>query len=330
MSGSQPSRFQSRFGYAPTLRALSDNTGTQAPLSAPSANAPAPQQPAAPAPSQAAPQMPAAAPVYAGAQPVDRDGSNNDAGFGGYGEANAGMIGPGPYGTLGSTLGGLAGLATGVPGLGLVGGAIGTGFDVAGRNSQLSELGQPTIGLNGALSALGNNVSWGAFGRSANDQFVDAFANPHTGTHMRGVMDAVPGWANMTAAPSIADKSAEIGFEAPTFAEGQLAGIDGGMKGDAGSIGTFGEGQNSGPDGGSKGDTSSDPGGVDGNSWQSGGYTGAGGDGVVQPDQPAGTVHEGEQVISAPAAAYYGPELFAALNARAIPRSVLAELARLG
>lgn len=33
--------------------------------------------------------------------------------------------------------------------------------------------------------------------------------------------------------------------------------------------------------------------------WQRGGYTGAGSDGVVQPGQPAGTVHEGEVVIPA-------------------------------
>lgn len=35
------------------------------------------------------------------------------------------------------------------------------------------------------------------------------------------------------------------------------------------------------------------------NSWQKGGYTGAGHDGVVQPWKPAGTVHEGELVIPA-------------------------------
>lgn len=60
--------------------------------------------------------------------------------------------------------------------------------------------------------------------------------------------------------------------------------------------------------------------------FQSGGYTGAGGDAMVQPDAPAGTVHEGEVVLSAPAVDYYGPELLLLLNDMAIPRSRLAAL----
>lgn len=137
------------------------------------------------------------------------------------------------------------------------------------------------------------------------------------------------------------------------IAEGSLGGgVDGGAKADTrgdvtpdnalGGYGGLGDGSLSeggtGPDGGDKGggggglgDGSLGEGGTGpdgGSKWQSGGYTGAGDDAMVQPDAPAGTVHEGEVVLSAPAVDYYGPELLLLLNDMAIPRSRLAALVR--
>ncbi len=82
---------------------------------------------------------------------------------------------------------------------------------------------------------------------------------------------------------------------------------DGGVAGDKGESGADGGGK--GDDGGGTGASGADgsagshggdsDGGGEG--WAVGGYTGAGPDGVVQPNQPAGTVHEGELVIPAAA-----------------------------
>ncbi|MCC6827454.1 MAG: hypothetical protein IT550_04415 [Novosphingobium sp.] len=62
--------------------------------------------------------------------------------------------------------------------------------------------------------------------------------------------------------------------------------------------------------------------------YQRGGYTGAGQDGVVQPGMPAGTVHEGEQVINARSTRKYGTENLAPLNEGKVPRNKLVALAK--
>lgn len=80
---------------------------------------------------------------------------------------------------------------------------------------------------------------------------------------------------------------------------------DGGKGDPDGGAGPGGEG-------GMGADGSDGPGG-DGDGWMQGGYTGAGDDGVVQPDQPAGTVHEGEVVIPAQQVAQHGVEPLMAL-----------------
>ena len=61
--------------------------------------------------------------------------------------------------------------------------------------------------------------------------------------------------------------------------------------------------------------------------YRRGGYTGAGADGVVQPGMPAGTVHEGEQVINASSTRKYGADNLAPLNDGRVPRNKLAALA---
>ena len=62
--------------------------------------------------------------------------------------------------------------------------------------------------------------------------------------------------------------------------------------------------------------------------YRSGGYTGAGLDGVVQPGMPAGTVHEGEQVLNARSTRKYGTENLAPLNEGKVPRNKLVALAK--
>ena len=62
--------------------------------------------------------------------------------------------------------------------------------------------------------------------------------------------------------------------------------------------------------------------------YRRGGYTGAGADGVVQPGMPAGTVHEGEQVLNARSTRKYGTENLAPLNEGKVPRNKLVALAK--
>jgi hypothetical protein len=66
-------------------------------------------------------------------------------------------------------IGTIGGLATGVPGLGAIGTAIGTGMDVEGLNSQLGMMGlQQNVDYE---TALAHNMSLGMLGKSATDQF---------------------------------------------------------------------------------------------------------------------------------------------------------------
>jgi len=141
-------------------------------------------------------------------------------------------------------------------------------------------------------------------------------------------------------------------------AEGSAPGPDGGSKDATAGTGNFGpngpgadgtdpdggmasEG-GTGPDGGSK-DSTADTGntgpdgaageggtGPDGGGKKEGGYTGAGHDGVVQPDNKSGHyTHEGEHVTKADATAYYGLDLLSMINNREIPRNRLRQIAGL-
>jgi hypothetical protein len=67
-------------------------------------------------------------------------------------------------------IGGGVGLAAGMPGLGLVGNAIGTGIDTARANASIGPGGQQ-IGLGGYLSGLANNASFGMLGNSIGAQW---------------------------------------------------------------------------------------------------------------------------------------------------------------
>lgn len=84
-----------------------------------------------------------------------------------------------PFGTQGfgqapsamgmGMIGGLAGAALGAPGLGALGTAIGTGMDVEGLNAQLGMMGlEQNVDYD---TALAHNMSLGALGKSATDQF---------------------------------------------------------------------------------------------------------------------------------------------------------------
>jgi hypothetical protein len=227
---------------------------------------PPPQPP--PSPPPVAPAAPQSAPVYAGAMP--QDGANNDPGFAGYGQWGEDQMGRGGsfgqfgwgapnYGQIGGLVGGLAGLAVGVPGLGLAGSALGTLADVTNINSLLSEYGAPTIGLSGGLSALANNMTFGLLGESLDSQ-VSAVSPLGSTWGPYGGIDP-------EAAPSV-------------------------MAGMGVGVGDYGNN-----DTGVTGDHDNGMGA--GFGYMHGGYTGAGDDGIVQPWKPAGVVHEGELVIPA-------------------------------
>lgn len=326
MSGTLASRFQGRFGYGPGLA-----VGRYGPQTF-GQTLPGPSGGQGQGQATPAPTAPAQTPVSAGSQPAPAVGTPDPQGDGPSGEgppgmgSNPGNLGGGlsgfgfsNYGTAGSVVGGLAGLA-GVPGAGLAGGMIGTYADVQNLNGQLAGLGlAPDIGFGQA--ALSNGT-FGFAGRSANDQFGDKI-----------------GFDAFAEAPLSAFQDAPA---APTgeVAEGSLTGgLDGGNKadtsGDVGSYGGFGgpggsvggSGPSGGGDFGDYGDMG-DPGGYGDATYMRGGYTGAGADGVVQPAQPAGTVHEGEVVIPAHAVQQYGLPLLMQLAQGNAPSSRLAALMR--
>jgi hypothetical protein len=393
MSGTIASRFQTRFGYGPALRAgvyPGSDPAPQQPIQQAAQPAQAqrpaiaPPQQAAP---QAAPQQPAATPIYSGSIGVSQaEGSNASGnsrdderdGFGGgqIGSDAAGNVfglGPNPgdlgsglsglgvagnWGTLGSTLGGLAGLALGVPGLGLAAGALGTYADREGLNGTLTDMGMaPEVEFGPAFAS---NATLGAFGRSAVDQY--------NGAATRGqdypAVDAFFGFNDLPmqpAAPQAPAQGGGVDFAGPADVAGVGTGYGEGF-GDYGNMGNygntpgfsgdfggggdygggygnpgagdggFGMGETGSPDFGGAGYGDSGYGSGDygdsGYGYQQGGYTGHGGDGVVQPHRPAGTVHEGEFVANADATAHYGPELLSLLNTVRVPRSRLEALLR--
>lgn len=85
-------------------------------------------------------------------------------GFPGRGYGNGGF---------GGMIGMGLGLAGGIPGAGLVGNAIGTGFDVSTANKGLASTGLPGIGLGGYLSGVLNNASFGLLGDNVGRQWGD-------------------------------------------------------------------------------------------------------------------------------------------------------------
>jgi hypothetical protein len=74
---------------------------------------------------------------------------------------------------LGMGLGTIASLATGVPGLGLVGSALGTMSEVSEINEALNSTGAQPLGWGQTLSAIGNNLSFGLAGTPAEHSMID-------------------------------------------------------------------------------------------------------------------------------------------------------------
>jgi hypothetical protein len=121
----------------------------------------------------------------------------------------------------------------------------------------------------------------GAFG-------FNNLAGNTTGALNKAMADMMPGFANMSVeqqpgsyAAGWGDIAAEMDA-ANSAAGGAYAGQPDGYNGDGGR-------------GAAQGEVTAEPLGE----FMSGGYTGAGHDGVVQPWRPAGIVHEGEVVIPA-------------------------------
>lgn len=313
------SRFQTRLGYAPGLR-VGQYPGAAAPVPMappPAGSTPpgaAPVTPSAPMASPASIAPGAAPPVMAGSmRPDERPFSGYQGG--GAGESAQGTYGgPGPsgIGSTGSVLGDIAGFGrdAGLAASGLMGGpmgVVGTTFgalasglaaalgypETAATMARASGLpGVAPVGYTGAVAegpgaTVGQAVDIGAFGTP---DLGEAPAGGY-GTPGVSVKGDEFGAANMGYGPADdPSKGADIAYSGD---------YGGGDKGDnSGADGSSGEasGDSSGPDGG----------GDKGGDWMRGGYTGAGPDGVVQPNRIAGRVHEGEAVIPAPMVARYG------------------------
>jgi hypothetical protein len=299
------SRFQGRFGYGPGLRVGQFGDAQQ--NSIPSL----PDVPQGPiAPQQPAPQP--EAPVYAGAQPQREDGGNTPGDLGApFGEPvplGSLGLGAGNYGMLGSALGGLAGLAAGVPGLGLAAGALGTYADQQAFNTSLANR-----NFNGRVEfgpALASNLTFGLAGRSAADQFNDAFQAGNLGVLSEFASGLNLGPSAMPAGfTDTVEPDQTFSFDNVSYSGG---GADPGAS-------TGGAGYS---------DSSADGGYGGENQFMHGGYTGAGKDGQVQPHAEAGTVHEGEVVIPAAQVARYGLPALMMIARGDLPAARLAALAR--
>jgi len=365
MSGTLSSRFQPRFGYGPGLR-VGQYPGS-GPSLLPSVAPPPVAQPgglpaAAGSVAQPAPAAPET-PISAGSVPQSDSGSGWDQ------QSNSTQdLGPNPgqmgsltdlsYGQIGSVLGGIAGMATGVPGLGTVAGAFGGLLDAQSLNGTLQSMGlAPNIS---ELAAMANAASpFGMAGMSADQQFGNIAGKAHDldavesffGFSTLNEIEAQQAAEAAAAAAAAAEQQAmEQGMPSPGFGGTYGYGTDpanGIGSGDFGAASAAGRGESVGPpgpdaayggseSGGTGGtgggvggaDASDSPGG-DGDGWQAGGYTGAGQDGAVQPAQPAGRVHEGEVVIPAHMVQHYGLPLLMGLVDGSVPRSKLAALAGL-
>ena len=311
MSGTIASRNQARFTYGPALRIGAQPVFGAAPAEQPAA--PPPQQ-AAPTPAPAAPaqqQTPVAAgtdamPGNEGARGGDI-GSTPDGGLFGLGPNPGSLSGLGISGlggfSWGSTLGGLAGGLIAGPIGSAIGYGLGSAFNQSALEGRIGEVFSPSQDLTvGGLS----NAPAGT-GATVSDPYGGIEAGSGYGKDGAGV-------GGDKSNPS---SGADFGKDSPgTAPDGGAKGSDGGTSaGDAGGGGYGGA------------DASDSPGG-DGDGWMKGGYTGHGGDGMVDPAQPAGTVHEGEIVIPAHQVARYGlPALMALVHGDVAP-SKLAALAR--
>ena len=178
---------------------------------------------------------------------------------------------------------------------------------------------------------LGDVFGWGQPQRS------DPFAEMNvTGTPFGDLSDMYGGM-NVTGTPAVTNPG-YAGMNVTGTPYGDLPGYGVNAEGAGYGGSTDSSGNYGGPAGGadtansanSAGGPSAHGAGTDpnGNEWRTGGYTGAGLDGVVQPGMPAGTVHEGEQVLNARSTRKYGTENLAPLNEGKVPRNKLVALAK--
>lgn len=318
-------------GYTPqAVGSMMPAAGQQAPAQAAAAPAQAMQQAA---PQQAMAPQQAAPPISMGGQQfTNMDGGQAGSDSSGMGNDMSSGMGPNPgdlnglglTGSMGGLFGAIGGLAGPIGGL--LGSGIGTAVDVGTVNDALSRNGiTEQVGLMDSLGLLGSNMLGGSLmgvGTTAEDLFSDiAGRNMSVNPDLEGQM-AQAAMAGVTPAMDpggngYADMSPiGIGMAAldgvPSFGGMALAGMQGPEFGGIGDTGNPDGGYADsagaggfGPDGEGSGGLGA---GNDGNGWWTGGYTGAGQDGRIDPFAPAGTVHEGEIVIPANMVQRYGQD----------------------
>ena len=210
--------------------------------------------------------------------PSDSDGGGGDSGgpgaatvgggtgYGPIGSTTEGAIsglGPNPgtmdrgfgqatYGPMGSTIGTLAGMATGVPGLGLGLGALGTLADVRGLNADLDMMGLPQDIAFGP--AFASNMTGGFFGTPAATQFgnalgFEAFAEaPLSAFAVQAGGPAAPsGPPGMTEADAMAAGMQSPGFGTGSYGFGTSPSMGG--SGNFGAMSATERGETVGPPG---------------------------------------------------------------------------------
>ncbi|WP_426957967.1 hypothetical protein [Muricoccus radiodurans] len=239
-----------------------------------------------------------------GSNPGQIGGPNS---LGGFTPTTAANIAADLSGRVGGLLGGMPGS--------ILGGAVGVGLQAATTNPELANIGAPTLGPSAVASAALNGMSFGLLGTSiadAREKAINEIALGYIGPTATALEQALRG--DITAGraqfgPPAIDMTTHDPMGQPVasgfggYAQNATAGMAGlgyaadlstdpysGGVGTSGAVGSAGVGL---------GDTSTGGFGTDGDGFRRGGYTGAGDDGVVQPDRPAGTVHEGEIVIPA-------------------------------
>lgn len=226
---------------------------------------------------------PVGPPVMAGSRAFRReDGDGSEGGMGAQpgmamGTPSTGSVvadAIGAFNTIGPAVGNIAfGGPLGIAGATL--GAMGAGVARAFGNERFAS---------DILSAIGINTDMGQPGAASVSDPVGIGA-PGT-----------PGLGGPTASDPSQSVKDGIGLGASTDAGDGGGPTDSGDKSGPGDSGGDKGGMGGGEDGGSKG----------GGDWMRGGYTGAGPDGMVQPQKIAGRVHEGEVVIPAAAVQAYG------------------------
>lgn len=294
MSGTA-SRFQSRFGYAPGLR-VGQYPGAQP--AAPVVPALGTISPITARPSGVsaqpamapAPAVAAPPPVMVGSMDPERLRNMGD-GAGASQQGDYGGPGPSGIGSTGNFGQDVAGFANeaGRAAANMASPMGLTGFALGTIASGLADL----AGFPGVAGAIAR--SQGLTGPAA----YSSLENPALGL------------------PKGPEESAsEMAGISPDITAAHDMGHDNGVGSGAGTGAT-------GADPG--GHESGHAGGVDG-TWQKGGYTGPGADGVVQPSNPAGTVHEGEVVIPAHQVQRYGLDPLMLLARGQVPVSRLSSL----